>query len=57
VLSPGRYVGTEAEEDDGISFEEKMERLTKELMGQFQEGQRLQQEIKENLTRIGFQMN
>jgi len=32
VLSPGRYVGTEAEEDDRISFEEKMLKLTGELM-------------------------
>ena len=26
-LSPGRYVGSEAEEDDGIPFEEKMTQL------------------------------
>ena len=32
MLSPRRYVGTEAEGDDGISFEEKMEKLTAELM-------------------------
>lgn len=49
VLSPGRYVGTEAEEDDGVSFEEKMEKLTKELMGQFEEGKGLEEEIKRNL--------
>jgi type I restriction enzyme M protein len=31
VLSPGRYVGTEAEETDGVPFEEKMKTLTTEL--------------------------
>ena len=28
VLTPGRYVGAEAQEDDGEPFEEKMKRLT-----------------------------
>jgi len=55
VLSPGRYVGTEAEEDDGISFEEKMKKLTEELMGQFEEGEILEREIRENLKSIGFE--
>ena len=41
VLSPGRYVGTEVEEDDGISFEEKMQKLTAELMEQFEESEKL----------------
>jgi type I restriction enzyme M protein len=54
VLSPGRYVGTEAEEDDRISFEKKMKKLTKELMEQFEEGRKLEEEIKENLKSIGF---
>lgn len=54
ILSPGRYVGTEAEEDDGVSFEVKMEKLTAELMGQFEEGERLEFLIKGNLKSIGF---
>jgi type I restriction enzyme M protein len=37
VLSPERYVGTEAEEDDGVSFEEKMKNLTQQLTEQFDE--------------------
>lgn len=49
VLSPGRYVGTEAEEDDGVSFEEKMQKLTADLMEQFEESDRLEEEIKKNL--------
>ncbi len=54
VLSPGRYVGTEAEEDDGITFEEKMKKLTEKLMGQFEEGEKLEKEIKENLATLGY---
>lgn len=54
VLSPGRYVGTEAEEDDGIPFEEKMKQLTEQLQQQFAEGEKLEQQIKENLKSIGF---
>lgn len=54
VLSPRRYVGTEEEEDDGIAFEEKMEKLTQELIEQFEEGEKLEKEIKRNLKSIGF---
>ena len=32
-LTPGIYVGTEAEEDDGIPFEEKMEGLKSAVAG------------------------
>ncbi len=54
VLSPGRYVGTEAEEDDGIPFEEKMKQLTEQLAEQFKEGEQLEQQIKDNLKSIGY---
>ncbi len=56
VLSPGRYVGTEAEEDDGISFDEKMQKLTAELAEQFKESDKLEQEIKKNLSSIGYEL-
>lgn len=32
ILTPGRYVGTEAEEEDLEEFEEKMKRLTTETV-------------------------
>lgn len=51
-LTPGIYVGTEAEADDGIPFEEKMEGLQTKLKEQFRESDRLQERIKENLERI-----
>lgn len=54
VLTPGRYVGAAAVEDDGIPFEEKMERLCAELQEQFVRSERLEEEIRQNLRRIGF---
>jgi type I restriction enzyme M protein len=54
ILTPGRYVGVEEEEDDGEIFEEKMESLTAELAEQMKQGQKLDDEIKRNLESIGF---
>ena len=54
MLTPGRYVGAEAKEDDGEPFEEKMKRLTATLEEQFSEGQRLEDAIRENLRRLGY---
>ena len=54
VLTPGRYVGTEEIEDDGIPFEEKMADLTSKLAEQMQEGARLDEEIKKVLGAIGY---
>lgn len=55
VLMPGRYVGTEKTEDDGIPFEEKMNTLTAQLAEQFARGNELQQRIRENLKGIGYE--
>lgn len=54
VLTPGRYVGLPEEEDDGIPFEEKMNALTARLAEQFTREDELQQRIRENLKRIGY---
>ena len=54
VLTPGRYVGTEEVEDDGIPFEEKMADLTSKLAEQMQEGAKLDEEIKKVLGAIGY---
>jgi len=56
ILTPGRYVGTEEEEDDGIPFEDKMKELTSELAKQMEEGKHLNEEIKKNLESIGFKV-
>ncbi|HMP71885.1 MAG TPA: class I SAM-dependent DNA methyltransferase [Kiritimatiellia bacterium] len=54
VLTPGRYVGAEAVEDDGEPFEVKMKRLVTELDGQFAESARLEAAIRENLKGLGY---
>lgn len=51
VLTPGRYVGSEAVEEDDEAFAEKMERLTAELSEQFAKSHELEQRIKENLEK------
>ncbi len=56
VLMPGRYVGTEVEEDDGVPFEEKMNALTAQLAEQFKRGNELQERIRENLKGIGYEL-
>jgi type I restriction enzyme M protein len=55
VLMPGRYVGTEEIEDDGVPFEEKMNVLTAQLAEQFTRGNELQERIRENLKGIGYE--
>ncbi len=53
VLTPGRYVGAEPQEDDGEPFEAKMRRLVAELQTQQAEGARLNAAIAENLLARG----
>lgn len=55
VLTPGRYVGIEDIEDDGIPFEEKMENMTSELGELFAKSRRLEDEIRKNLGGIGYE--
>ena len=47
ILTPGRYVGIEEQEDDGEPFEEKMTRLTSELSEMFKKSHELEDEIRE----------
>ena len=54
ILTPGRYVGIAAQEDDGEPFTEKMDRLTTELSELFKESHRLEDEIRKQLSIIGF---
>jgi type I restriction enzyme M protein len=54
VLTPGRYVGAEAQADDGEPFEEKMQRLVKQLREQQAQAARLDAAIAANLTELGF---
>jgi type I restriction enzyme M protein len=54
VLTPGRYVGAEAQEDDGEPFEEKMRRLTATLLEQMQESARLDAAIVANMKELEY---
>lgn len=55
VLMPGRYVGTEEEEIDVKSFDEKMQTLTAKLAIQFAKDNELENTIRENLKGIGYE--
>ena len=52
VLTPGRYVGIEEQENDDIPFEEEMAKLTQKLFKQFEESHKLEEEIKKILKEI-----
>ena len=54
ILTPGRYVGIEEQEDDGEPFEEKMTRLTSELSQMFAKSHELEDEIRKKLGAIGY---
>lgn len=56
ILTPGRYVGMEEVEDDGIPFEEKMDTLTSELSLLLEESHKLEDEIRKQLGGIGFEV-
>ena len=56
VLTPGRYVGIEDEEDDGIPFVDKMAELTATLKQQMNKEEELNQEIVMQLAKIGIEL-
>ena len=56
VLTPGRYVGAAAAEEDAEPFDAKMRRLTATLGAQYEESARLDTVIRENLARLGYRV-
>jgi type I restriction enzyme M protein len=54
VLTPGRYVGAEAQEDDDEPFEQKIRRLTATLREQQSEAAKLDAAIAANLKELGY---
>jgi type I restriction enzyme M protein len=54
VLTPGRYVGAAALEDDGIPFETKMSELSQTLYAQMAESSILDKLIRKNLEALGY---
>ena len=51
-LTPGQFVGIPDEIDDGIPFQDKIQSLSAELEGYFQEEQRLTKEIRDVLAKV-----
>jgi len=56
ILTPGRYVGIEDQEDNGEPFEEKMMRLASELSEMFEKSHQLEDEIRRKLGAIGYEI-
>ena len=56
ILTPGRYVGIEEQEDDGEPFDDKMKRLTSELSDMFTKSHELEEEISKKLGASGYEI-
>ena len=56
VLTPGRYVGAEEQEEDCEVFGAKMARLTAQLAEQFNASSKLEVDIKKNLASLGYEL-
>ena len=54
VLTPGRYVGTAEQEDDGVAFEIKMRELSQTLFAQMKQAEELDNAIRQNLEGLGY---
>jgi type I restriction enzyme M protein len=56
VLTPGRYVDFKEEEEEGEAFDSKVRRLTTELKDQITKAGMLDEQIRQNLTKIGYEL-
>jgi type I restriction enzyme M protein len=54
ILTPGRHVGAAEEEEDNEVFEERMRKLTSELVEQFKKSSELEDRIEKNMAEFGF---
>ena len=52
ALTPGRYVGAPAAQDDGEPVDDKIARLTKDLLAALDESARLEQVVREHVERL-----
>jgi type I restriction enzyme M protein len=55
ALTPGRYVGSAEAENDPEEFEQKVQRLVRELREQFAESERLRAQTEANLEKLGYE--
>jgi type I restriction enzyme M protein len=56
ILTPGTYVGTEAEKEDEEEFEDKIRRLIFDLSEQLKESRDAETEMMKNLGRLGYDL-
>lgn len=56
ILTPGRYIDFKQVEEDGQVFDEKMQILTSALSAQMQKANELDEAIKVNLAKIGYEI-
>ncbi len=56
ILTPGRYIDFKEVEEDPDVFDKKMKRLTLTLKEQIQKANELDEAIKENLAKIGYEL-
>jgi len=56
ILTPGRYVGAEAQDDDNEAFADKMQRLTAQLGEQMTRGAELDAIIRKKLGALGYDL-
>ncbi|MDZ5813213.1 SAM-dependent DNA methyltransferase, partial [Halorubrum sp. AD140] len=54
IVTPGRYVGVKAKNNNGEPFEKQMERLSAEIREEFQKSDELQGKIEETIQEVGF---
>jgi type I restriction enzyme M protein len=54
VVTPGRYVASEAAEEDAEQFKEKMQRLVVQLREQMAQAKKLDEAIARNLEELGY---
>jgi type I restriction enzyme M protein len=54
MVTPGRYVGVNRDTGNKVPYEVKMEELSAELREQFQQSNKLQEDIEANLEELGF---
>lgn len=56
ILTPGRYIDFKEAEEDEIAFNDKMQTLTATLSAQMQKANALDEAIKLNLSKIGYEL-
>ena len=56
MLTPGRFVGAQVEDDDVEAFNDKMERLTAQLAEQMAKGAELDEVIREKVGALGYEV-